>query len=240
MLFNGSPYPAVILLCSGVFFSIWKKKLSPAAAFTGLLCGALIYGGADYAGLLMLTTFFIMGTVATSIGRRKKESIEKAGDSSRRKPAQVLANAGMAALLALLALVNPENGDTYHLLIAVSIASATADTLSSELGMLYGRRFYNCISWKKDERGLDGVVSLEGTLFGIIGAFLIALIYAVLHDGYAAIVLIVVSAAVGNLSDSLLGATVERKKMIGNDTVNFLSTVCAVFFCLLLKYLVTI
>ncbi len=43
--------------------------------------------------------------------------------------------------------------------------------------MVYGRRFFNIITLKPDGKGLDGVISMEGTLIGIAGCVIIAAIY---------------------------------------------------------------
>ena len=241
MLFNLSLYPGFFLIGLGVIFSIWKQKLTPAAAITGACCGLLIYAGSGYTGLLMLTAFFTMGTLATSMGRADKQGLERKGDHIQRNPAQVLANAGMATLLAVLAFLFPIYSVLFQLMLAASIASATADTLSSELGMVYGKSFYNCITWRKESRGLDGAISLEGTMLGIAGATGIAVIYSVGFGwDISNFMMIVMAAVVGNFADSLLGALLERRKYLGNDAVNFLSTLIASIFCLVINYIITV
>jgi uncharacterized protein (TIGR00297 family) len=219
--------PVALLLIAGVVFSIYTKKLTPAAAFTGLVCGILLYAGAGYPGVLMLTVFFVCGTFATSWGRRHKKHLDHAGDHVRRNAGQVFANAGMAAILGGMMILFPSANDLFMLMLSASIASAMADTLSSELGMIYGKSFYNCVSWKKDRCGLDGVVSLEGTLIGLAGAMLIALLYYLKEGFNINICLIIIAGAAGNFSDSFMGATLERKGILTNDQVNFLSTVFA-------------
>lgn len=229
----------IALLILAACFSVKAKKLTLLAAITGFFCGVTIYIGAGYLGLTMLITFFLAGTLATGWGRQRKVFLEKTGDSVQRKPGQVLANGGVAALMALMVIIFPSQSAVLLVMLAASLASATADTLSSELGMLYGKSFYNCITWKKEARGLDGVVSLEGTLIGVAGATLIAGIFAIAADYDNRFLIIVIAGAAGNLSDSIFGATLERRKLLNNDLVNFLSTlfaaVVAFFLYLILK-----
>jgi len=234
MLIQSAVFPVVALLAAGGYISIYTKKLTTAAAITGVICGTVIYLGVGYAGLALLAAFFFCGTLSTIWGRKAKEGLDKPGDSVQRKPGQVLANAGAATIMSFLAMIFPEYAVVLLLMAAGSFASATADTLSSELGVLYGKRFYNCLSWKKDTRGLDGVVSLEGTLIGVAGAGLISLIYALFTLADSRIFILIFAGFAGNFSDSVMGASLERRNFLSNDWVNFLSTLFAAGITLLL------
>lgn len=234
MLIQQTDLPAAIAVVAAAWLSFYTRKLTLSAAITGFICAMIIYLATGYTGLLLLAAFFISGTVATALGRRDKQKLARSGDSSQRKYKQVLANGGPAALAALLILILPAYKSILLLMLAATLASATADTLSSELGMLYGKKFYNCISFKKDLRGLDGVISLEGTLIGAVGAMVIALLYSTSYCyplGFSTIawhfLMITGSGVIGNFSDSVLGATLERRNLLGNDAVNFLSTTIA-------------
>jgi uncharacterized protein (TIGR00297 family) len=223
------------ILLLGAAFSYVAKKLTLAGAITGALVGLLIYKGAGFTGIAMLALFFIIGSWATGWKRQIKTKIEtNQREHSRRTAGQVLADGGMASLLTALAWYKPEYVSLITLMIAGSFAAATADTLSSELGTVYGRRFYNIITLKKDTRGLDGVVSLEGTVIGIFGAILIAVIYGIGLGWNSSIWLIVLAGGLGNLSDSVLGALLERRGLIGNNVVNFLNTAVGAGVCWLL------
>jgi uncharacterized protein (TIGR00297 family) len=234
MLIQPAVFPVIALLAAGGYISIYTKKLTIAAAITGVICGMIIYLGVGYAGLAFLAAFFLCGTLSTAWGRKVKEQLNKPGDSVQRKPGQVLANAGTATIISFLAIIFPEYITVLLLMVAGSFASATADTLSSELGMLYGKRFYNCLNWKKDTRGLDGVISLEGTLIGVAGAGLISLIYALFIVADSRIFILIFAGFAGNLSDSVMGASLERRNFLSNDWVNFLSALFAAGITLLL------
>jgi len=227
----------ILILLAGALISVLAKKLTWLAGLTGFVTGVLIYVGAGYTGITMLAAFFILGTVATSWGMDKKKQkglAEK--DYGRRTTGQVIANAGVAAIMGFLAIVKPENRTLFQLMMAASFSSATADTLSSEMGNVLGKRFYNILTFRKDKRGLDGVVSMEGTLWGVAGSICIAAIHAIGFGFGVNFYLIIIAGTIGNLSDSLLGATLERKHYLNNNTVNFLNTaiaaavVCVVYF----------
>ena len=233
---RSSDVVVMLFIIAGAWASIRWKKLTPAAALTGVLLGAAIYAGGGYPGLLLLVLFFILGTAATSWKKTEKQLITgNAGHEPTRRPGQVIANAGVAAIAGILALLLPGEKPLFLLLMAASLSSATADTLASELGMVYGRRFYHLLTLKPDTRGLDGVVSIEGLLFGIAGSTLIATAYALTTTwNLRAFTIIILAGTAGNLVDSLLGALFERKGLLSNDLVNFLNTLSAAIFAALL------
>lgn len=207
------------------FASAAYKKLTWPAATLGVLLAFIIYKGAGITGIAMLALFFVMGTLATSWGYRKKQILGIAEETGGRRTAgQVWANAGLAGIAGLLVIISPENSPSFHLMIAGCFSAAAADTLSSELGNLYGKRFYNILSFKKDQRGLNGVISLEGTLCGVAGSTIIAIIFSIGFGWNFRFLLIALAGTIGNLADSVLGATVERKGWLGNNAVNFLNT----------------
>nr|WP_232325543.1 DUF92 domain-containing protein [Pedobacter panaciterrae] len=214
---------------------VWTKKLTFPAALTAGIIGFFVFAGLGETGILMLVTFFILGVLATGHKKQLKTKYDpEILDNKGRTSGQVFANGGMAGLFGILAIADHKNSSLYILMAASSLASAIADTLSSELGMVYGRRFYNVLTFRREVRGLDGAVSLEGTLIGACGAGIIALIYA----GFDKKSLFVIGSGIlGNLTDSILGATFERKNYIGNDLVNFLNTLVASLLGMMFYYI---
>jgi uncharacterized protein (TIGR00297 family) len=242
MYLSGQQIIVLLLLLVGIVASVRWKKLTIPAAFTGGVAGWLVYSGGGYTGISMLTVFFVLGTAATSWhakarpGEAGPKDQKGAAAQSTRTTGQVLANGGVAALAGLGIIYLPGHRHLLEVLMAASLSSATADTLSSELGMVYGRRYYNVLTWRRDRRGLDGVVSLEGTLIGVAGSSVIALLYAAGHGWNRGLWIIVLSGTIGNLTDSILGASLERKGWLGNDMVNFLNTLIAGLLGGLLAY----
>lgn len=208
--------------------SIATKKINVPGGLVGGLLAWCIFLGFGLHGMALLFAFFLLGSIASSWGKPTKSTLGLAQeDEGRRSIRHALANALVAAVAGLLAWLYPAQTGLFQALVAAALASATADTLSSELGNLYGRRFVNILTLTKDQRGLDGVVSLEGSLIGVLGALFIAFLYA-LSTGlpYAALA-VGLAGVVGNTADSVLGATLQRRHYMTNDTVNFANTLIA-------------
>ena len=221
------------ILMLTALLSIKKGKLTPSAGVGAVLVGLSVYAGCGYTGLAMLAAFFALAVLATAHRKVYKAGLTATSKhQQRRQLSQVLANGSIPAVLGLLSFLFPAQQAMYNLMMTGAIASAMADTLASELGMVYGRNTFNVLSWKREPAGLDGVISIEGTLLGLAGAAVIALIYAASAGFHAQIAVIVLAGAIGNLADSVIGAAWERKHYLGNDAVNTLNTLIAALFTL--------
>jgi uncharacterized protein (TIGR00297 family) len=220
--------PLFLLLSAIIIISVKTGKLTLYAAIIGGILAIMIFTGAGYTGLSMLAAFFVFGTIATSWKKDEKQAVKSIKDQSvKRNSGQVIANGGVAAAAGILVYFMPDKAELLTVMMAASLASAMADTLSSELGMIYGRRFFNIITLRTEEKGSDGVISLEGTVIGTIGSAIIALIYAIGFGWDIRVLFIIIAGTLGNLSDSVLGALLERKHYLNNDAVNFLNTLIA-------------
>ncbi|MBO2011573.1 DUF92 domain-containing protein [Hymenobacter negativus] len=215
----------LLALGLGMAYSARAGKLTTAGVWTGGLLGVLIFLGAGFTGLALLALFFGLGSAASVWKVSDKRHLGLAEENQGRRTAgQVLANAGVAGLLGLLSWQFPAHAPLAQLMLAGSFAAATADTLASELGNIYGRRYYNVLTLRPDTRGLNGVVSLEGTLLGAAGSALLAAVHCLSHGWGPAFWWLLVAGTVGNLTDSVIGATLERQQYVSNNTVNLLNT----------------
>ena len=189
------------------------------------VCFALIVG-AGRAGFAALGVVFLLTWAATHIGSARKRSLGTAEAHAGRNALQVLANIGVASVCALLYM---RFGDKRLIVCAgAALAEAAADTVSSEIGQAIGGVPRLVTSWKVVGTGTDGAVTLAGTLAGAAAAVAVALT-CVLGGMFGGREFLVCIAAgmIGTFVDSLLGATIERRGWLGNNAVNFLSTLAA-------------
>ena len=207
------------------FLSYYFKKLSFYGAVCGGILAASIYIGAGFTGLLSLGFFFLVASLATSwkisMKIQRGWAEKKRG---RRNFQQVLANGGVAGLCGIFSYLYPEETLLFQLMLIGSLSAAISDTLSSELGVIYGKYQYNILTGKKGIRGANGVISLEGLVAGIFGSLIMAAIFTLMNGNGNHFYWIIIAGLFGNLIDSLLGATMENRGIISNDVVNVINT----------------
>ncbi|MFB6133287.1 MAG: TIGR00297 family protein [Halanaeroarchaeum sp.] len=201
------------------------------ASIPGMLTGvflalqAVVLGG--YGWFAVLIAFFAIGGLSTKY--RYDEKLDRGvaePNAGARGTGNVLGNS-LAALIALLLFAAharlPLPGDAFALAFTGSVATALADTLSSEIGGLYDRpRLVTTL--RRVDPGTDGAITWQGEVAGIAGATVVAGLTVALF-GYPAIygLAVVVAGFVGMTADSLVGATIEGE-YVGNQVVNFVAT----------------
>jgi uncharacterized protein (TIGR00297 family) len=191
----------------------------------GFLVGFSIYAFLDWRGFLLLLCFFVIGSACTKFGYKRKAAARLAQEEGGRRGARhAFANAGVATACALLA-ANTPYPVLFGLAFAASFATAAADTASSEIGQLLGRRTFLITTFRPVPRGTEGAVSLEGTLAGIFASLLLAALGALVGlYGWAGVLPVVVAAFVGTTFESVVGAALEKRQLLDNEALNFLNT----------------
>jgi len=202
-----------------------------AASVTGMLTGILlalltvVLGSLAWVALLV--SFFSIGALSTKFRYEEKRERGIAEENEgARGSGNVLANSAVALVVVLLfaaserLLVPP---DVFRLAFAGAVATALADTFSSEFGGLFDDPRL-VTTFERVEPGTDGGVTWQGELAGIAGAAIIAGIGAGFFGlGSVAAAGVIGAGVIGMTADSLLGATVEGDR-IGNQEVNLLAT----------------
>jgi len=225
-----APTRILVGLAVSAFFGYVAYALE-TASLQGMLTGvllaflAVVLGG--YGWFALLITFFGLGGLSAKFRyeRKRRRGIAEDNEGARGS-GNVLANAAVA-LVAVLAFAASEHvgvpSALFLFAFAGSVATAMADTLSSEIGGLYdGPRLVTTL--ERVEPGTDGAVTWQGELAGLAGAGVIAGIAAVAFDlGPTATLVVVAGGFVGMTVDSLLGATLEGRTL-GNQSVNLLAT----------------
>lgn len=182
---------------------------------SGAVAATLVGGASMAAGWrfgLLLIAYFGVATALSRLGVREKERrtggmVEKGG---ARDAAQVLANGGVFAALALAALIHPP-GATFSAAALGALAASAADTWGTEIGTLWGGDPRSILSWRLVPAGTSGAVSGAGSVATVAGAAFIALAARMLGFDVAAIA-IAGGGTFGALADSVLGATVQERR----------------------------
>jgi uncharacterized protein (TIGR00297 family) len=246
--------PAVVYWSLGLsaalgILTLALRAATPFAAVTGAVitaqlmyatAGAPFYAWRTY--MIPVLAVSLLAFFATRVGRAKKEQLGTAEPRHGRSAAQVAANLGAAALLSTNLfeswVVNsrwlPHANGVLLIACLAPIAEAAADTVSSEIGQVFGCRPRMITTMRSVHPGTDGGITFTGSLAGIAAAAIVAALGSFAIHGDLRFLLIATAGAIfGLFFDSLLGATFERKGWLNNDAVNFLSTVSAAAFALI-------
>src|SRR5579872_3149379 len=215
---------------------VWVVRgVTAGGAFAGAaVCFALLWV-TDLAGFAGLLAVFVLTWVTTRFGYKRKQRLGTAEARSGRNALQVLANLGTSAICAVLyTTLLPDV--RFLVAMAAALAEAAADTVSSEMGQALGRAPRLITTWQKVEPGTNGAVTLAGTMDGATAATAVALVFALSGIfSWRSFAICAGAGVAGMIFDSFLGATLERSHWLGNNAVNFASTIIAAVLAFLLS-----
>jgi uncharacterized protein (TIGR00297 family) len=213
------------------------RSIDLPGAISAVAIGTVITASLGLPALAIMVAFFVVGSAATRLGYRTKAARGIAQEKGGARGAtNAWANGAVPAFLALMAgLAPPLLRDLLVLAYAASVATAAADTCSSEVGKAFGRRTFLITSGRPVPAGTEGAVSLEGTLGGFGGALLVAAAGAALSVySWKAALLIAVAGLLGSLAESVIGAAAGDREVMGNDLLNATNTLLGAVFVVLL------
>jgi uncharacterized protein (TIGR00297 family) len=221
--------PWAILVNAVVSFLGYRARtVSLSGAIGGSIVGIVIYAAAGAQAWLLLFITFVIASVTSRLGLKRKMLLGIAEErGGRRGAGNAVANCGVAAIAAVAAIVTPYRAESL-LALTAALAAGGSDTVASEIGKAWGRSTFLVTSLSRVKPGTSGAMSLEGTAAGIVAAFALAAIAAQLGlIASGMMVAVVVAATAGALVESVLGATLEGPGILNNDMLNFINTAVA-------------
>ena len=217
---------ALIVTLAFSMLARWLRGVSPSGAVAGAVVCFALFAGAGPSAFFALASVFVLTWITTRLGYRRKQILGTAQNPQGRTGFQVLANLSVSALCA--GLFAATGRSALLLGMAAALSEAAADTVSSELGQALSENARLITTWKLVAAGTDGGVSLPGTAGGIAAAALVSLVLLLgrllSREQFAIPVL---AATIGMIGDGCMGATLERRKLLSNNWVNFLGTLIA-------------
>lgn len=219
-------YIALVIVFAVGFLSYRMKLLDLAGSLGGILIGVLMIIFADYRWFLLLLIFFILGGVFTRYRYEYKQSLGIVQEM--RDYRNVLGN-GFAALCMAVSYGLFDGNNIFLFGFLGAIATATADTLATEIGETGSPHPRLITNLKPTKPGTNGAISILGELSAILGSAVIALSAVIMGIGtdftLGFLILVTVSGGFfGTNIDSLLGATLEERGILTNNTVNLSGT----------------
>lgn len=241
---------AVPLAISLITYKLHAVDLS--GAFSGVLMGVLmiVFGGFQW--FVMLLVFLVLGAIFT---KYKYQYKRKVGAAQSNEGSRGYKNAFGNCFIPLIFVVayGALGGTTYvpylgyldHNIFMIgylgAMATATADTMASEIGSTYRGQPIMITTLRRVPPGTDGGVSLLGEAASIFGALAIALVAIPLgltaNSVSTMVFLTVLVGFLGTNIDSLLGATLQRRGILSNAGVNLAATLIGGLIAMAAYYL---
>lgn len=199
---------AVILIIA--LLSLKFKLLNRSGVLASIPIGYVIYvfGGVEY--FIALLIFYLVSGIATKF--RVKQIGRNVMDKDWiRSWRNVLANGATAAMISLLNIMGFNQVQITAAYLG-AVGTAFADTLATEVGLLYPREPRLITNMRKVMRGTPGAVSSYGYLGGVIALLILTFSSMVTRmAGLKIIFATIISGTLGMTIDSVLGATIQSK-----------------------------
>lgn len=213
----------VFALALGI--AAYRMKAADAEAVLSevIICLLVIFF-ADIFWFLLLLSFYLLGSGFTRYKYARKRELRIAQSRGGvRGYKNVYSNSLVP--LALAVLYGVHGSDIFAFAFLGSVATATGDTLASEIGETARSTPRMITTLRPVEPGVDGGVTLLGmaaSIFGSLFTGILALATGMTGtEGMAAALL---GGFLGTNFDSLLGATLQSRGLLSNNGVNLFAT----------------
>ncbi|MDD5615870.1 MAG: TIGR00297 family protein [Candidatus Methanoperedens sp.] len=218
----------VIIFAFVLGYLAYRMRIADISAMlSATLLGIVIIISTDVWWYLMLLAFFLLGGLFT----RYKYDFKKSRGIAESKGGvrgykNVFSNSLAALVLAVAFKVFPDHSILLLPAYLGSIATATGDTLASEIGQTWKGEPRMITTLKKVKPGTDGGVTVLGECAAFAGSGAIALLSLMFIKNDISLALIVLAGGfIGTNIDSVLGATLQQKGYLSNNGVNLFATI---------------
>ncbi|MDR2944071.1 MAG: TIGR00297 family protein [Methanosarcinales archaeon] len=216
-------------------FLAYRYKIADTSAlFSAAVLGILIILFTNIWWFVLLVAFFILGGGFTKYKfKQKKDAGLAESKTGIRSYENVFSNSIWALIIAvlcgILSLYPEWSGLTAPLAFAYvgTVATATGDTMASEIGVTAKGPTYMITNFRKARPGEDGGVSLLGEAACLAGSVIIGLMafaFGMIDTFWIALAAAVVGGFLGTNIDSVLGAVLQKRGFLSNSGVNVVST----------------
>ncbi len=213
-------YWEYVILCLVMgLITYYRGALDLWGSLFMVIMGLIIIFVAGFNWLLLILIFLILGLMSTKYKHQYKKEIGVYEGTRTAK--NVISNGIIPFVMATFGYYDGLVGGFIG-----SVATATADTMASEVGVTQTPRLVTNL--KKVAPGTDGGISILGTIAGILGAGSIgifAYLLGIFPDPFVSLKISIIAGTVGCFMDSFLGAVLERRNYLNNEHVNLLATV---------------
>jgi len=216
-------------------FLAYRYKIADVSAlFSAAVLGILIILFTNLWWFVLLVAFFILGGGFTKYKFKQKEAAGLAESKNGiRSYENVFSNSIWALIIAVLYGVlslSPEwNWLSVPLVFAYvgTVATATGDTMASEIGVTAKGPTYMITTLRKAKVGEDGGVSLLGEFAALVGSAIIGIMafaFGMIDSLSLALFVSIAGGFLGTNIDSVLGAVFQKRGYLSNSGVNVFAT----------------
>ncbi|CAL6038476.1 Transmembrane_domain-containing protein [Hexamita inflata] len=229
-----------LLFCCIMSVFYVKRKFTPAGAVTGVL---IIFAHflLSISAFQAVLAFGVLGTLSSSFKKRKCKNNNDSEKEVKngRSAFQVIDNSIISLILAVMYQISGDPG--FELAAVAASAECLADTWASDFGVTFKGKTYSPLM-KLTKSGINGGISLIGSIMAVIGAVVCSLVYI---NEFDKMIKVIIAAVLGCWTDSILGwflqasyeingkiqneytegaVNIGGKKVFSNGTINILAS----------------
>jgi len=230
-------------------FLAYRYKIADVSAlFSAAVLGVLIILFTNLWWYILLVAFFIFGGGCTKYKFKQKKAAGLAESKTGiRSYENVFSNSIWALIIAVLYGILYQHPDFGWLAAPLvfayvgAVATATGDTMASEIGVTAKGPTYMITNFRKARPGEDGGVSLLGEFAALVGSVVIGLMafgFGIIDSLGLSLLVAVAGGFLGTNIDSILGAVLQKRGYLTNSGVNIVSTLLGAIISFALYFLV--